>query len=271
MRRAEQDALPVRVELVPGVEGRADDLLRRDAVDVLGVGAHEVLPGARDDVRLEAAEAQEVHRLEHRLVDELRVGTVPARVARPGEPAPHDGPELVGGHAGLGRDAQGLEILRVEPGDRRLVAGEDRRERLPGPPLGVLGRELRDAVEHEEDLRVHRVLDPRRPVLIEGHDALIGPHEVRARGARGRGDEVEDGLLRGAVVPRGQRVLGARGERHEPHGEERRERQSGVEQAAGRRSRDCCARPHGVRPSNGHATETQGPQRVEGPATRCAG
>jgi len=52
------------------------------------------------------------------------------------------------------------------------------------------------------------VLDLVRAVLVERRDAFGRRHELRAGGVRGRPDEVHDGLLGGAVVPRGQRVLG---------------------------------------------------------------
>ena len=47
----------------------ADDLLGRDAVDLLGEDAHEFDAAARDDEGLEAVGAQVGEQLEHRLVD----------------------------------------------------------------------------------------------------------------------------------------------------------------------------------------------------------
>ena len=62
------------------------------------------------------------------------------------------------------------------------------------------------AVEGEEQLEVHRLLRPQRAVVVEGGDALGGGDEARPALLRHARDEVEDGLLRAALVPRGQGV-----------------------------------------------------------------
>jgi hypothetical protein len=48
---------------------------------------------------------------------------------------------------------------------------------------------------------------PQRAVLVESGNPFFGWNKLRASGFRGRADEVHDGLLGGAVVPRGQRIL----------------------------------------------------------------
>ena len=83
----------------------ADDLLRRDAVDLLGIYAHEILAAAGDDVGLVAVGAQILHDLEHRLVDQLCVGPVPARMFGGRDPFFHLGGELIHRHAGERRAA----------------------------------------------------------------------------------------------------------------------------------------------------------------------
>ena len=60
--------------------GGADHLLGRDAVDLLGVDAHEVLAAAGHDVGLVAVVAQVAKHFEHRLIGQLGVGPVPARM-----------------------------------------------------------------------------------------------------------------------------------------------------------------------------------------------
>src|SRR5208337_3875929 len=60
----------------------------------------------------------------------------------------------------------------------------------------------------EDDLRVHRMLDPERAVLVEFGDALFRRHEVLARRIGGDAYEVEDRLLRRSVVPRRERRPG---------------------------------------------------------------
>ena len=68
------------------LDRRADDLLRRNAVDALGPRAHELDAAARDDEGLEAVGAQVGQQLEHRLVDQLGVRPLEARIACRREP-----------------------------------------------------------------------------------------------------------------------------------------------------------------------------------------
>ena len=51
---------------------------------------------------------------------------------------------------------------------------------------GLALTSARHALEDVHHLRVHRVLDPQRAVLVEGGDALSRRHEVRAPRRRGR-------------------------------------------------------------------------------------
>jgi hypothetical protein len=60
-------------------------------------------------------------------------------------------------------------------------------------------------VEEKHDLRVHRVLDPQRAVLVEFGDALLWRHKTLARRVSGDAHKVEDRPLRRPVVPRGKR------------------------------------------------------------------
>ena len=54
------------------LDRRADHLMRRNAVDVLGEDPHELDAAARDDESREAAGAQIIEQLEHRLIDAPR-------------------------------------------------------------------------------------------------------------------------------------------------------------------------------------------------------
>ena len=74
------------LHLVLRLDRGADDLLGRNAVDALGPGPHEVDAAAGDDERLEAVGAQVGEHLEHRLVDEIGVEPLEARMPRGGEP-----------------------------------------------------------------------------------------------------------------------------------------------------------------------------------------
>ena len=83
-------------------------------------------------------------------------------------------------------------------------------------PLRVLGRKRRHPVEREHDLRVERMRDPERAVLVEGRDAVLGRHEVGAALGGHRIDELDDRLLGRPVVPGRQRVVRLRGGRDRP-------------------------------------------------------
>ena len=63
LRVTHQDALPLLVVLVLGSESRTNDLLWRNAVHLLRVGANEVLPAAGHDVGFVAVVAQITHAL----------------------------------------------------------------------------------------------------------------------------------------------------------------------------------------------------------------
>ena len=101
---------------------------------------------------------------------------------------------------------------------------------------GLAFTTCRDAFQAIHHLRIHRMLDPERAVLVESGDALLGRHEFRASLIRGGLHEVDDRLLGGPVVPRGQRVtrccglrLRGRGQERSRHGRKRRQcRQEGT-------------------------------------------
>src|SRR6185312_9000106 len=85
-----------------------------------------------------------------------------------------------------------------------------RQHRLEGLDVGELRLRFddsRNALQAVHHLRVHRMLDPERAVLIEGGDALRRRHELRAPFGRRRLYELDNGLLGRAVVPGRQRVL----------------------------------------------------------------
>ena len=84
------------------------------------------------------------------------------------------------------------------------VAGQHRLERLDIGELRLGLDQGRHAIEAIDHLAVHWMLDPQCPVLVEGRDALLGRHEVRARLIGRRFHEVDDRLLCGALIPRGR-------------------------------------------------------------------
>ena len=115
--------------------------------------------------------------------------------------------ELLGGHAGV-RGHDDLERWPCSPPASAPFTSPLSSEANGSLSFhsGMLRRERLHAVEREEELEIHRLLGPERAVVVEGGDALGERHEVRRAFRRDLRDEVDDGLLGRAVVPRGQRV-----------------------------------------------------------------
>ena len=134
---------------------------------------------------------------------------VEAGMLRGGEPVDDDLFKGVGRHAGVAEHHQLDARLLAFGEDGLVVVGENGFERLGRPPLGVVGRSRFNAVEGEDDLRVHWLLDPERAVVVERGDALLGENEVGASLVGDAGDEVDDRALGGAVVPGRERIVGA--------------------------------------------------------------
>jgi len=73
------------------------------------------------------------------------------------------------------------------------------------PELRLLGHHRRHPLQAVDDLRIHRLLDPRRAVLVEAGDPLLGGHELRA--SLGVVARTNSTMLAGRPgVPRRQRV-----------------------------------------------------------------
>jgi hypothetical protein len=89
------------------------------------------------------------------------------------------------------------------------VALEQTLEGLLGLPFRMLRREFLHPIEREEDLRVRRILQPERPVVVERRDALGRLDVVSATLVRYRLDKLYDRLLCGPGVPRRQRIARA--------------------------------------------------------------
>jgi hypothetical protein len=75
----DQDRLAVLGIVVFDGQRRADHLLRRDAVDLLGIQTYEILTEARDNVGLKTIRSQIAQHFQHRLIGEFGVGPLPAR------------------------------------------------------------------------------------------------------------------------------------------------------------------------------------------------
>src|SRR5579863_1429686 len=78
-----------------------------------------------------------------------------------------------------------------------------------------------NVVEQERKLRVHRLLDPQRPVIIEQRDAIRHAHIVRASFGCSALYEIGDRALGRTIIPRGKGVRSSCGVvasgRHAPY------------------------------------------------------
>ncbi len=192
------------------LDAAADDLLRRDAVNLFRPRAHELDAAAGDDEVLETVRAQVGEHFEHRLIDHFGEELAGLRMFRGRDPVLDDLLELHRGHARV-RGHDEFQQRVVAAGERGLqIALEQRGERFLVLPFGMLRRERLHAVEREVKLNGHRLLAPERAVVVERGDAFRHRHEVRRALLRDLRDELDDGLLRLAVVPRRKRVGGPR-------------------------------------------------------------
>ena len=110
--------------------GRADHLLGRNAVGLLRPHPHELDAAAGHDEGLEAVGAQVSQQLDHRLVDQLVVGPVEARMSCGREPVGNGLCEFVRRHAAMRRGHQRQQALFALRRQRLPVAGKERLERL---------------------------------------------------------------------------------------------------------------------------------------------
>src|SRR5213594_515517 len=197
--------------------GAPDHLLGRNAVHLFCVDPHEVLTSAGDDVGSITAGAQILQHFLHWQIAELGVGPLEARVLRRLEPRPDLNLELVDRHAGQRRGEELLEVIHRQHRVRLAVARQNGLEWLHLRQLRLRLDHRRNTFQAIQDLRVHRMLDPQRAVLVERGDALGRRHEPRAALRRRALHELDDRLLGRPVVPRRERIgLRANRRAHEP-------------------------------------------------------
>ena len=126
------------------------------------------------------------------------------------EPLFYFGAELVHRHAGKRGDENLFKVLHRKFRHCFPVAGEHGLEWLRRLEFRFLFHQRRHALQAIHYLRVHWVLYPKRPILVERSDAIFG-RDILGVGLVGHLlDECQDGLLGGAVVPRRQWVLALR-------------------------------------------------------------
>src|SRR5262249_53050862 len=155
----------------------SDNLFGRYPVHLLAVDTNEILAAAGYNVRLETIGTQMLHDLEHRLVDEFGVGTLPARVLGAGQPLFHLALKVFHRHAGQRRHQDFLKLMQRQLCDGLAVAREDRFERLDVLEFRIFLDNGWNTIEAIDDLRIDRMLDPERAVLIESRDALFRRNE----------------------------------------------------------------------------------------------
>jgi hypothetical protein len=94
-----------------------------------------------------------------------------------------------------------VATMHRQLGNCLAVARENHLEWLDVLEFRVLLHHRGHPVEAVDDLRIDRVFDPERAILVKGGDAFFGLHKLRACPV-GRGlDEVEDRLFCGTIVP----------------------------------------------------------------------
>ena len=185
---------------------RADDLLGRNAVGLLSPRPHELDAAARHDERLEAISAQVREQFLHRHVDEIRVGPIEAADAEPSRASRGSSCRSRDGHAGVGdgREAAGSASDPIAA-SAVVIACHQRLECRIVLPLGMFRRRCLHLVEHEQrpgsraaarPTACRRCRTPRCGLRVR--------RKSDAPGVVTSVDELDDRLLRGALVPRGE-------------------------------------------------------------------
>ena len=161
----------------------------------------------RDDEGLETVRPQVTQEFLHRLIGELVVGLVEARVFGGSEPRLHSGVELLGRHPDMGEGKDPHQAVVMWPfeefGD---VASKGRLHHGVGGELGLVRRASLELVKDERHLKRHGDFRPERAIVVEDGDTLGRRDEIGRAFLGDLLDEGDDGLLRCRVIPRGQWV-----------------------------------------------------------------
>lgn len=122
------------------------------------------------------------------------------------DPVEHGSGELIRRHARMSRGDDLQQAFLAGFGQRLGVVVQQRLERLLGPPLWMLRCHRLDLIDGEGELKIERLFAPQRAIIVESCDPLGRWHELLAVLGRHACDEVDDGLLGGAIGPGRQRV-----------------------------------------------------------------
>ena len=93
------------------------------------------------------------------------------------EPLLHRRTERFDGHTGVSRDEDGAEIRHRKASHGLLIPSEHELERGRRFPFRMLRGQGDQPVERKDELRVHRMLDPKRSVLVERDETFRRRHE----------------------------------------------------------------------------------------------
>lgn len=176
-----------------------------DAVHMLRIRAHEVLPAPGHNVGVLAVGAKIPHDLQHGLVHHPRIRPVESRMDRRRHPVLNDFLERLHRHARVGQD-NGFDVLQSELLHRVLVSRQDALKRLGRSPFRMPRCDRGQTVVGKQNLRVDRMFDPRGSILIEGGDAVLWSYELRTA-PNGRANKLHDRVLGSTVIPGWQRVV----------------------------------------------------------------
>src|SRR5438105_8082399 len=94
------------------------------------------------------------------------------------EPLGDDSGKFLGAHAAMAHCHDLHEALLSRSDQRLFVARKHSREGLLLFPFGMLRRERLYSINGEGELKINRLLGPKRAVVIKGGDALVGLNEI---------------------------------------------------------------------------------------------
>ena len=125
-----ENRLAIFVVTILRLARAAHDLLGRNAIDILRVNPHKILPATGHDIGLVTIGPEIVQQLLHGLVGQLGIGALPARMSGVIQPLLYLGLKLLGRHAGQRGNENLFEIRHGKLGDRCAIPGEHGIERL---------------------------------------------------------------------------------------------------------------------------------------------
>ena len=189
------------------LDAAADDLLGRDAIDLLRPRAHELDAAAGDDEGLESVRPQVGEQFEHRLIDHLRVSPLPVTgclaVAIQSFTIFSNSSVVMPAWV-----AMTISIIAFSPPASAALTSPLSSEAKGSLSFhsGCCGASAFTRSKAKMELEIHRLFGPERAVVVERGDALGRRHEVGRIVLRDLCHEFEDRRLGRPVIPRGERI-----------------------------------------------------------------